>query len=88
MRFTSASSSSVSRHPAAAAFDRACSGFVAPAMTETTVGRARSHENASSRIVRPRYSAKGISFSTIPRFTSESRGKKRGSPKRVPLGGA
>ena len=45
-------------------FASACSGFVAPEMTEATCGRASSHAIASSSMVCPRSSAKRASFST------------------------
>ena len=45
---SSSSSAAHGSHAPAAAFARTCSGLVAPAMTLATVGRARSHEIASS----------------------------------------
>ena len=47
----SAKSASVMFHAPAAAFAATCSGFVAPAITLATTGRASSHANASSSSV-------------------------------------
>ena len=64
------------------------SGLVAPAMTDATVGLCRSHEKASSRIVRPRASEKAIRLSTISSLSSVRRSAKRGADRRVFSGAA
>lgn len=53
IRLTSSSSFSERSQFGAAAFASACSGVVAPAITEETIGLDRSHENASSSSVWP-----------------------------------
>jgi hypothetical protein len=69
---TSVSSVSVSSHLAAAALLLACSGEVAPAITDATAGRPSTHEKASSSIVCPRLSENSTSRSTTARFLSVS----------------
>ena len=54
---SAARSSSLGLHRPAATLARTCSGFVAPAITEATAGRASSPPIATSRIVTPRSSA-------------------------------
>jgi hypothetical protein len=63
---TSASSASVSFQPAAAALFLACSGDVAPAITDATSGRLSSHEKASSSIVCPRDPENSMPASVAP----------------------
>src|SRR5690606_14394604 len=54
IRSTSAISSALSFQPAALTLVSICSGLVAPVMIEATVGRAASHDRASSSSVWPR----------------------------------
>jgi hypothetical protein len=82
----SASSASVSCHPAAATLDFTCSDDVAPAITDATAGRSSSHERASSRMVCPRDSENSISFSTTVRFRFVSKLSPLLDRRRLPSG--
>ena len=79
-------------HAAAAAFASTCSGFVAPAITLATVGRARSHAIASSSKVWPRSrrpARRALRRGRTPFDDSASSRRSAGMPaSRVPAGGA
>src|SRR3954453_5187735 len=80
----SAMSSGLSTQSAAFTLASICSGLVAPAMMLATVGRAASHENASSVIVRPRAFTKASSFSSTSKFASSIKRAKASVARRVP----
>src|SRR5215212_3495509 len=85
---TSPSSPSARSQPPAAALLLACSGDVAPAITDATAGRLSNHEKASSSIVHLRDSENSISRSTTARFRCVSSLSPLPESRRLPAGAA